>query len=517
MKDEKRTLKTQSDNDLLIKEWSNSIELLKSKKVAIFIVAFNSEKFIESVIERIPNQLISLFVEIFVIDDSSTDLTYEVATRLKDKYKNCNINIYQTPFNRGYGGNQKLGYLYCIEKNYDIVVLLHGDGQYAPEYLPNILTAFDNETDAVFASRMLDKSRALRGGMPLYKWVGNQVLTFIENRLLGTNLSEFHTGYRAYRVETLKKLPFVHNSDDFHFDTEIIVQLVATKAKIVEIPIPTFYGNEKSHVKGLQYAKNCIQSIIRYHLVNMGLFYSRNFDFGLFETETYQFKKSPYSLHQFVLGSELNGEMVTVELGAYKGILSSQIAERVKEHWAIDIFTPEHAGRSRAVALDLNTSFSDVLPQEHFDCCFALDVIEHLDDPEKFLVDTFAILKTNSRLYISTANIAYLLMRCLLALGQFNYGKRGILDKTHKRLFNVHTLKRLLTSYGFKIENVAGFGPPLTDLISNSKLMRFIEKIHAFFSRLYPPLFAYNFLVIATRIDSIDDIFKKTIRNEENH
>lgn len=513
MKKGKPTLINYS-NDISIGEWSNSIEVLKSRKVAIFVVAFNSEKFIESVIERIPEHLMSLFVEIFIIDDSSTDLTYEVATRLKDKYKNCNINIYQTPFNRGYGGNQKLGYLYCIEKNYDIVVLLHGDGQYAPEYLPKILAAFDNETDAVFASRMLNKTEALRGGMPLYKWVGNQMLTYIENRLLGTNLSEFHTGYRAYRVETLKKLPFVHNSDDFHFDTEIIVQLVATKAKIVEIPIPTFYGDEKCNVKGLQYAKNCIQSIMRYHLVNMGLFYSRNFDFGLFETENYQFKKSPYSLHQFVLGIELNGEMVTIELGAYRGILSSYIAEKVKEHWAIDISAPENAGRSKALALDLNSSFSDVMPRQYFDCCYALDVIEHLNDPEKFLVDTFAILRTNAKLYISTANIAYLPMRCLLALGQFNYGKRGILDKTHKRLFNVHTLKRILISYGFRIENVVGFGPPLTDLISNSKFMLLIERVHSFLSRLSPSLFAYNFLVIATRIDSIDDVFRKTVRTE---
>jgi 2-polyprenyl-3-methyl-5-hydroxy-6-metoxy-1,4-benzoquinol methylase len=365
----------------------------------------------------------------------------------------------------------------------------------------------------VFASRMITRFLALKGGMPLYKWVGNQILTFIENVLLGTHLSEFHTGYRAYKVATLKKIPFVHNSGDFHFDTEIIVQLVATKCNIVEIPIPTFYGGEKCHVNGLKYAKNCIQSIVRYHLVNLGLFYSRNFDFGLFETENYKFKKSQYSLHQYVLKNEFNKELVTIELGANSGILSSHIAKRVKEHWAVDISVPELAGNSKVLALDLNNSFSNVLPQVYFDGCIVLDVIEHLNDPEQFLVETFNILKTGAKLYISTANIAYLPMRFLLWFGQFNYGKRGILDKTHKRLFNVITFKRLLRSYGFKSEKTVGFGPPLTDLISNNGFMRLCERVHAFFSSLYPPLFAYNFLVIATRIDSTDDIFKKTIPN----
>jgi len=508
--------KSYADKDVSPDERASAIEILKSKKVAVFIVAYNAEKYLELLIERIPQQLLPLIAEIFIIDDSSTDLTYEIANQIREKYHVCNINVYRTPFNRGYGGNQKLGYLYCIEKNYDIVVLLHGDGQYAPEYLPKVLAAFNDGTDAVFASRMINKTEALRGGMPLYKWFGNQILTFIENKLLGSHLSEFHTGYRAYRIATLKKLPFIHNSDDFHFDTEIIIQLLATKCNIVEIPIPTFYGEEKSHVNSIKYAKNCIDSIMRYHLVNIGLFYSKNFDFDLFEADNYRFKKSPYSLHQYVLKNDFNRDSVTIELGANRGMLSSNIAKRVKEHWAIDIFTPDLAGGSKAMVLDLNNTFSDTLPQRYFDHCFVLDVIEHLNNPEQFLTDTFNILKVNANLYISTANIAYLPMRILLAFGQFNYGKRGILDKTHKRLFNVHTLKRLLQSYGFRIEKVVGFGPPLTDLISHGVLMRFIEKVHSFLSRLYPPLFAYNFLVVATRIDSIDEIFMKTMQNEQN-
>lgn len=509
--DIQNNLRTQNIKGISSEEMLNAIKLLKSQRIALFIVAYNAQKYIEAVISRIPEEIMPLFAEIFIIDDSSTDSTFEVASQIKSNYNDCNINIYRTPFNRGYGGNQKLGYLYCIEKNYDIVILLHGDGQYAPEHLPRILAAFNENTDAVFASRMINKGMALKGRMPLYKWIGNQMLTFIENRLLGSNLSEFHTGYRAYKVAALKNIPFQHNSDDFHFDTEIIIQLIATKSAIAEVPVPTHYGDEKSHVKSISYGINCIKSIIKYHLVNIGLFYSRNFDFGLFETENYRFKKSPYSLHQFVLKNGFCKDSITIELGANSGILSSHIAGNVKENWAIDIFTPKLAGDSKAMAIDLNCPFADFLPQKYFDCCFALDVIEHLDEPERFLSEIFNILKADSKLLISTANIAYLPMRFSLAFGQFNYGKRGILDKTHKRLFTIGTFKRLLKAHGFKIEKTVGFAPPLTDLISSSKTMRLIEKIHTFFSRLYPSLFSYNFLVIAKRTDDIDEIFKKTI------
>src|SRR4030067_902345 len=143
MQRSKITLNQHMENDISEEEWFDSIEILKSKKVAIFIVAYNAERHLESLIERIPEQLLPLFAEIFIIDDSSSDLTYDVATRIKERYHHCNISVYRTPFNRGYGGNQKLGYLYCIEKKYDIVILLHGDGQYAPEYLPKVLSAFN--------------------------------------------------------------------------------------------------------------------------------------------------------------------------------------------------------------------------------------------------------------------------------------------------------------------------------------------------------------------------------------
>ena len=233
------------------------------KNLLIFVVAYNAETTIKSVVSRIPEELSKKYnLEILIIDDSSKDKTFEISKKLKEFYKKqrIKIKVYYNPTNQGYGGNQKIGYHYAIKNNFDYVVLLHGDGQYAPECLPELLKSVDKkEFDVVIGSRMVNKKLALKGGMPFYKFVGNIILTTIQNFLLGTNLSEFHSGYRIYSVNSLKKIPFHFNTNDFHFDTEILIQLLTNKEKIKEISVPTFYGNEICHVNGIKYAFNVLR------------------------------------------------------------------------------------------------------------------------------------------------------------------------------------------------------------------------------------------------------------------
>jgi glycosyltransferase involved in cell wall biosynthesis len=148
--------------------------VLEENRVAIFIVAYNAEKHIKKVLERIPTWVAERLTEIFVIDDHSSDKTFAVAANVEWPSQYAPLRIFRTPYNQGYGGNQRLGYLYAIEQGFDIVVLLHGDGQYAPEALPHILAPYADGSDAVFGSRFINPLGAIKGGMPLYKWVGNR-------------------------------------------------------------------------------------------------------------------------------------------------------------------------------------------------------------------------------------------------------------------------------------------------------------------------------------------------------
>src|SRR4051812_4280059 len=290
-------------------------DVLARTRVAIFVCAFQAEHFIESVLERIPEGLRAGFAEIYVFDDSSSDRTVERARAAAERL-GTNFTVYRTPDNRGYGGNQKLGYLHAIRQGYDYVVLLHGDGQYAPECLPQIVQALGSEQpDALIGSRMLHRRDALRGGMPLYKWVGNQILTAVENRLLDSRLSEFHSGYRAYKVDALRSIPFGLNSDDFHFDTEILIQLLETGRAVEEIPVPTFYGDELSRVNGMRYAVNCLKAVAKVRLGEAGLFYEPKFDFGTFEDSGYRMKEAPNTLHHEILSRPWDPAWHVADLG----------------------------------------------------------------------------------------------------------------------------------------------------------------------------------------------------------
>ena len=239
-------------------------------KIGILIVAYNAESTIESTLNRIPQEFVPEIYSILISDDSSKDLTSFRASNFANSSK-LPIQVISQPINLGYGGNQKFGYSWAIRNDWDVVVLLHADGQYAPEFIAQIIKPIiENNADAVFGSRMLNKRDALKGGMPKYKWVGNQILTFIQNKLTKQNFSEWHSGFRAYRVESLKKINLGSLSNGFRFDTQIILELLAKKQRISEIPIPTFYGDEVSHVNGLEYAREIIWDTMR-HRVKHGV------------------------------------------------------------------------------------------------------------------------------------------------------------------------------------------------------------------------------------------------------
>lgn len=239
---------------------------MSQPRIGIFIIAYNAVRHLIKTINRIPPEVYDRVEEIFVIDDCSADNSYYAALGYKHEAGIQKLTVHRNTVNQGYGGNQKVGYRYAIDKGFDVVAMLHGDGQYAPEALPLLLEPFMNDSaDMVFGSRMAQRGKALKGGMPMYKYVGNRVLTYMQNKLTGLNLSEYHSGYRLYSTKALKSIPFEAFTNSWHFDTQIILALAERGMRIVERPIPTYYGDEICHVNGIPYAMHCMMTTYRYN------------------------------------------------------------------------------------------------------------------------------------------------------------------------------------------------------------------------------------------------------------
>lgn len=234
-------------------------------RVAIYIPAYNAASTLPRVLDRISPRLKQEVAEIFVVDNSGPDNTYLVAVGYKHEQQLHNLEVVRNDENLGYGGSQKVAYRRCIERGYDCVAMLHGDAQYAPEHLERLLEpVLSGEADLVFGSRMKGDPRG--GGMPIHRYWGNRFLTTVQNRSLGLDLSEFHSGYRVFSVAALAKIPFERLSSDFHFDTEIIILLAHHGLRIAERPIPTHYGDEENHVNIWRYGKDVLVTTLTYPL-----------------------------------------------------------------------------------------------------------------------------------------------------------------------------------------------------------------------------------------------------------
>jgi len=500
-----------------VKSYSKNVNelaqrVLEENRVAIFIVAYNAERHIKKVLERIPPWIAERLAEIFIIDDHSSDNTFSVAANVEWPSHYAPLRIFRTPHNQGYGGNQRLGYLYAIEQGFDIVVLLHGDGQYAPEALPLILAPYADTAYAVFGSRFINPRDAIKGGMPLYKWVGNRILTKMQNLILGAKMSEMHSGYRSYRISALLQIPFTSNSLGFDFDADIIVQLHAAGFHITEVPIPTYYGDEICHVNGLKYAWQCVRTAVKYRIVQLELFYDPKFDIRRQRPRVYTTKEAPTSLHHFIRHLPLDRGSSLLDVGGGDGeAVSRALADRGVEVTCIDQDANLADPQIKQIYVDLDQPWERQFEAEPYDTAIALDVLEHLKSPEQGVAEIFKYLKSGGKLYASTGNVAFLPVRLSLFLGWFNYGRRGILDLTHKRLFTVDSFRRLLKNAGFQIDRVIGFGPPLADLASGrSRIFELADRLLARLARAWPKLFAYQILIECTRTDSPADLMLQT-------
>src|SRR5437016_1041801 len=237
----------------------------RDHKIIAVLPAFNAERTLAATLADVPTGSVDEFL---LVDDGSTDRTVQVAVEM-------GLTVKQHPQNRGYGGNQKTCYRYALERGADIVVMIHPDYQYDSRVIPHAVGIIElGICDVVLGSRIRSRDEAMRGGMPVYKYVSNRCLTLFENFTLGQNLGDFHSGFRVYRREVLEKIPFERNSDDFVFDTQFLVQAVHFGFRLGDIPVPVRYFDEASSInfrRSMKYGLSTVGTVGRWWLHRCGI------------------------------------------------------------------------------------------------------------------------------------------------------------------------------------------------------------------------------------------------------
>jgi 2-polyprenyl-3-methyl-5-hydroxy-6-metoxy-1,4-benzoquinol methylase len=479
----------------------------KQPRVAIFVIAYDAVNTLARTIERIPAEVLDHIEEIFVIDDCSTDNTYYAALGFKQARGLDKLKVFRNAVSLRYGGNQKRGYQYAIDRGFDVVVLLHADGQYAPEVLPQLLEPLLNdEADMVIGSRLAEGGKPVAGGMPVYKYLGIRVLSWLQNRLVGLRLSEWHSGYRLYRCAALARLPFALDSDDWHFDTELLVQFKEAGLRIAERPIPTYAGDELRSVSGLAYAFNCLLAVVRYRLHKAGWIDVGAFQVGGPLPPHYQHKPVPHSSHSVMMGQlERLRPHSVLELGTATGFLTRQMRDLGCEVTGVELDASAAAEAApfctRMLVGDLE-DLSDAEIGGPYDAIVCGDVLEHLRDPWTTLERLVGRLAPGGHVIVSLPNIANWVCRWQLLRGTFEYMALGPMDRTHLRFFTRKTALALVRGAGLEIQDCMPTPlplPSLSALFSPGRSLAWMHRFNATVTRLRPTLLGYQFVVVGRK------------------
>jgi len=233
-------------------------------RISIFIPAYNAASHISSVIDRIPDDVWPYIVNIWIINDGSTDKTKSVINTLERK--NDKIVALHLPVNKGYGTAVQIGLKKCRESTCDFAVCLHADGQYPPESIPTFIAHMESTDCDILQGSRIASGTALRGGMPLYKYFAGKILTFFENRVFGLSMTDYHSGYLFYSRRAMENIPFSRLSRSFDFDVEVIASACAHGLTVEEMPIPTRYANEKSYLNPITYGLRVVSVMGKYLL-----------------------------------------------------------------------------------------------------------------------------------------------------------------------------------------------------------------------------------------------------------
>ena len=325
----------------------------------------------------------------------------------------------------------------------------------------------------------------------------------MQNALTGLELTEWHSGYRAYRVDALADLDLGSYSDDFDFDTEIILGLHAAGKRIVEVPIPTYYGDEICYVNGMKYARDVTKDVVRFRAAQMGFGSGST---GLDET-AYELKPSPHSSHGRLLGwLGRRSPARVLDVGCSDGQFGALVREQ--GHHVVGVDIVKHDGVADRLDDFVEADLEQGLPDtgEPYDVVIAADVLEHVTDPAHLLNDMTAALAPGGRILVSVPNFGHWYPRGRVAVGRFDYDQRGPLDQGHVRFFTRRSFERLVTANGLRVVARDTVGSPV-DVLARGRedttvgaVAQGVAATDRAATRVWPTLFGYQFLYVLEQV-----------------
>ena len=323
------------------------------------------------------------------------------------------------------------------------------------------------------------------------------------------SLTEFHSGYRVYSVAALKQVPFRLNTRDFHFDTEIIIQFKFRGFRILELPIPTYYGDEICYVNGMAYAWHVVADTLASRIHEAGLLYQRKYDV-VDEGAVYDAKLDFKSSHSMAVDAVRPGARV-LDLACGPGHVAQALAAKGCRVTGVDRVCINESRFADFIWHDLDDGILPSLP-ETFDTILLLDCLEHLNAPEKLLEEIRERLYSPETVLVLTApNIGFVVTRLALLAGQFNYGRQGILDLTHKRLFTFGSLRRTLEQAGFVVTRVRGIPAPFPKAVGNGWLGKGLLLLNRALIGVWRRMFAYQIYLEARPLPPLHSLLARTL------
>lgn len=466
-----------------------------SPRVALFVFDCSDPQGLQKTLQRIPESLDPELEEVVLVPSrESTPLAPGVGTLLPGR--SLDLRVQRLPRYAGYGSARKAAFEYALLRGFDIVLTMRGDGVQPPEQLPALLYAAREHPNAVVlaARRVGEGRRDVRRSHLL----AHVLATGLQNRLLGLRLADYHSSFRAYPAELLRRVPFQLDVDERPFDMQILIQARALGAPIHELLVPPSWQEYPSSPSGLLGVARFTATAVDYRLHQLHI--TRRGRYLVDRGEPYTLKSSPTGSHMQIVDAIRPGSRV-LDLGCSQGLLAHPLRAKNVRVTGVDVRPPGELAAKLEAYFQADLERPLELPTERvFDYVVCSDVIEHLRNREELLRSVRRYLKPEGRLLISTPNIALWFYRLSLLLGRFAYGPRGVLDETHVHLYTKSTFRRAVRKAGFRVLRERVTALPFEVVFEStgrSRLVRFAAWAYHGLARLWPAMFAYQFLLEA--------------------